>query len=195
MDTQKFDKRTETAACGGSNIKAPLRLDFMRRLRRTTQSDWPQIYIARQEGRVSVPMCFGSESEAADPMNCIGLIASPSDELVALLRAGPVLARVSSLCTADGSPCALESMDAWGFLAEYSVNNKLRSALEEAAFRASEEGRGHIELLLAKVEYMTQQAVPETIALKTLKSIVPDSRYPWLIPDPPVKYAQSDAAG
>ena len=195
MDNQKFDSQTETAVCGGSNIKAPMRLDFIRTLRRTTPADWPQISICREEGSTGTPLCFASEKEAGDPMNCIGLVAEPSDELVALLRAGSVPARVVSLCAKDGAPCTPDSPEAWGFLAEYSVENKLRSALEKAAFRAAQEGRGKIEDLLRKVEYMSRQAVPETIALKTLKSILPDSRYPWMIPDPPVKYAQSDAYG
>ena len=187
----------EEAVCGGSNIKAPMRLDFIRALRETPASAWPEIYICRDEGLRSsgAPLCFESAALSADRMNCIGLVSGPGDGLVTLLRSGPVTAGVASLCTKDGAPCAPDSPEAWGFLARYSVENKSRSALDEALRRACRGGRGSFELLQEKVEYMAGQAVPENIILKTLESIPEYTDYPEMIPDPPVKFAQADAFG
>jgi hypothetical protein len=52
-----------------------MRLDFIRTLRGADESEWPEIYIFRDEegGASSQPLCFASESESADAMNCIGL--------------------------------------------------------------------------------------------------------------------------
>ena len=86
----------EQAVCGGSNIKAPMRLDFMRALRETDSACRKEIIILRGSG-CPQPMCFEEESKAGDAMNCIGLVAEPSEKLTALLRAGAVRARVTAL--------------------------------------------------------------------------------------------------
>ena len=185
----------ETAICGGSNIKAPMRLDFIRRLRETPKKDWPQVLICRDESVSSQPLCFASQEESSDPMNCVGLVASPSDALTTLLRAGTVRGTVRSLCAKDGEPCAPDSPEAWGFLAEYSVENKSRGVLDEAVRQACREGRGGFALLCAKAAYLSEQAVPESIILRTLAAVTGDPVCPEMIPDPPVRFAQSDAYG
>ena len=185
----------ETAVCGGSNIKAPMRLDFLRRLRETAAEDLPEVFVCRDESVASQPLCFASETESADPMNCVGLVAAPSDALTTLLRAGPVRARVRSLCARDGTPCASDSAAAWGFLAEYSVENESRAAVEEAVRQACLEGRGSYAELSAKAAYLTEQAVPESIVLRALASVNGAPAYPEMVPDPPVRFAQSDANG
>ena len=185
---------TETAVCGGSNIKAPMRLDFIRTLRETDAGSWPRVYLTRESG-ASAPLCFETERAAADKLNCIGIVQDPSEALISLLRAGPVFASVRSLCTKDGVPCDAGNADAWGFLIEYSVENKSQGVLDEAVLRASREGRGSLSGLRRKLAYLTQQAVPENIILRTFECIEKDSRYPWMIPDPPVKFAQASAYG
>lgn len=186
----------ETAVCGGSNIKAPMRLDFIRKLREKDASDWPCVYICRDDGGASaMPMCFEEERESADKMNCIGLISDPADSLTALLRAGTVKAAVRSLCTKNGTPCSADSPDVWGFLVEYSVENKAKGILDEAVRAACRQGRGSFDELQSKVDYLTEQAVPENIILRTLESISRYTLYPEMIPRPPVKFAQNDSFG
>ncbi len=193
---QDMNDQKKLAVCGGSNIKAPMRLDFIRRLRETDRADWPDICICRDgTGPSAPPLCFVSERESADRMNCIGLISDPSESLTALLRAGMVRASVGSLCAKDGTPCAPDSPEVWGFLAEYSVENKSKGVLDEAIRKASENGRGSVDALAYKVDYLTRQAVPENIILRTLECIAEHTLYPDMIPDPPVKFEQADAFG
>lgn len=184
----------EQAVCGGSNIKAPMRLDFMRALRETDSQCRKEIIILRGSG-CPQPMCFEEESKAGDAMNCIGLVAEPSEKLTALLRAGAVRARVTALCNRDGAPCGALSPAAWGFIAEYDVENGLGEKLDEAVRKAHADGRGSVEALSAKARYLAEQAVPEGIILRTLESISGRTAYPEMVPDPVVKFAQTDAWG
>ena len=184
---------TETAACGGSNIKAPMRLDFLRALREKTPEDWPDIYIFRDEG--SAPLCYETENQAADRMNCVGLVSAPSDTLTAMLRSGPVKARAVSLCTAAGIPCPPDSPEVWGFTAEYSVDNKLQSVLDTAVAQAFARGAGTMELLREKARYLVMQAVPENVIVRSFAAMTAQTLHPELIPDPPVKFTQADAFG
>lgn len=185
---------TESAVCGGSNIKAPMRLDFIRMLRGKDAADWPRVYICRN-GAAPQPMCFASEAEAGDPMNCIGLVSSPGEGLVTLLRTGAVWANIVSLCGRDGTPCAADSPDAWGCLVEYSVGSKSRDVLADAVRDACAQGRGSMEALSARVEYLLEQAVPEGVILRTLTHISGHAAHPEMIPNPAVKYVQTDAFG
>ena len=184
----------EDAVCGGSNIKAPMRLDFIRTLRNTPSGAWPRVFICRESGSAA-PMCFASENESADIMNCTGLVAEPGDGLTSLLRSGPVWADILALCTKSGEPCPADSPETWGFIARVSVENKSQSVLDQAVLEACRHGRGTFHELRRKTAYMTEQAVPEKIILKTLDSIVAVTKYPEMVPDPPVKFAQSDAFG
>lgn len=185
-------KGTETAVCGGSNLKAPMRLDFIRSLRGRDAADWPQIFICKNG---AVPMCFASEAESSDVMNCIGLISEPGAGLVTLLRTGPVWASIAALCTRTGEPCAPDSPEAWGYIAAYSVETEARGALGEAVRTACAQGRGTAEALEARVDYMLEQAVPEPVIRKALERINCHAAHAEMIPDPPVKYVQTDAFG
>ena len=70
-----------------------------------------------------------------------------------------------------------------------------KNALDAAVERAFAEGRGTLPELQRKLAYLTQQAVPENVILQVFASIQKDTRCPWMIPDPPVKFAQSNACG
>ena len=42
--------KTETAVCGGSNLKAPMKLDFLRSLCAQDRHAWPEVVLCRVEG-------------------------------------------------------------------------------------------------------------------------------------------------
>ena len=75
------------------------------------------------------------------------------------------------------------------------VWQETKNALDAAVERAFAEGRGTLPELQRKLAYLTQQAVPENVILQVFASIQKDTRCPWMIPDPPVKFAQSNACG
>ena len=191
------DAGKETAVCGGSNIKAPMRLDFIRTLRGADESEWPEIYIFRDEegGASSQPLCFASESEGADAMNCIGLARALGEGLKSRLRSGAVKAEVRSLCTRDGTPCSKDSPEVWGFIAEYEVADRFGGAVQEAVEAAVRQGRGSLGELREKAAYMLEQAVPENIILRALGSVCGGAKYPGMVPHPAVKFAQNDCWG
>ena len=182
----------ERTVCGGSNIKAPMRLDFIRALR--AAEEYPEVFICRRSG-MAAPMCFASETDAADEMNCVGLVAEPSESLASLLRAGPVRRKMRGLCARDGTPCAPDSPEAWGFVAEYDVADRSAGVLEKAVEAASLAGRGDKDSLERRVSYMRGQAVPENIILRALEKMLGRSAYPDMVPDPAVKFVQNDAFG
>jgi MoxR-like ATPase len=188
----------ETAACGGSNIKAPMRLDFIHSLMAKPPDEWPGIVICRGEGGLGAaaqPMCFEKESAASDPMNCIGVVTKSGSGLAALLKTGPVHAKIISLCDRDGGPCRADSPSAWGFAVSYGTADGNAEALDEAVRSACRAGRGSYEQLWDKTEYMLGQAVPGNIIIRTLDSVLGFTSYPELVPDPPVKFVQGDAFG
>jgi hypothetical protein len=97
----------EDAVCGGSNIKAPMRLDFIRTLREYALGAWPEIYICRDEGGSSGAHVLCQRRVSADIMNCIGLVCRSrrrAGDLAAALRPGD--GGMASLCTKSGRPCA-----------------------------------------------------------------------------------------
>ena len=110
--------KTETAVCGGSNLKAPMKLDFLRSLCAQDRHVWPEVVLCRVEGE-PLPVCCLSEAAAGDLFSRVGIVSAPSEALTALLRTAPVRARVTALCDAAGEPCDGDAPDVWGFLAEY----------------------------------------------------------------------------
>ena len=96
--------KTETAVCGGSNLKAPMKLDFLRSLCAQDRHAWPEVVLCRVEGE-PLPVCCLSEAAAGDPFARVGIVSAPSEALTALLRTAPVRARVTALCDATGEPC------------------------------------------------------------------------------------------
>ena len=51
--------KTETAVCGGSNLKAPMKLDFLRSLCAQDRHVWPEVVLCRVEGFGFLPVtCF-----------------------------------------------------------------------------------------------------------------------------------------
>ena len=84
--------KTETAVCGGSNLKAPMKLDFLRSLCAQDRHVWPEVVLCRVEGE-PLPVCCLSEAAAGDPFSRVGIVSAPSEALTALLRTAPVRAR------------------------------------------------------------------------------------------------------
>ena len=70
--------RTETVICGGSNLRAPMKLDFISSLRDVSPGEWPEIVIVRT-GNETEPACFVHAEDAGDIFNCIGIVAAPSE--------------------------------------------------------------------------------------------------------------------
>ena len=64
--------RTETVICGGSNLRAPMKLDFISSLRDVSPGEWPEIVIVRT-GNETEPACFVHAEDAGDIFNCIGI--------------------------------------------------------------------------------------------------------------------------
>ena len=49
-------RQFETAVCGGSNLKAPMKLDFLRSLCAQERHAWPEVVLCRVEGE-TLPVC------------------------------------------------------------------------------------------------------------------------------------------
>lgn len=107
-------RQFETAVCGGSNLKAPMKLDFLRSLCAQERHAWPEVVLCRVEGE-TLPVCCLSEAAAGDPFARIGIVTAPSEALTALLRTAPVRARVTALCDSAGEPCDGGAPDVWAF--------------------------------------------------------------------------------
>lgn len=186
--------KTETAVCGGSNLKAPMKLDFLRSLCAQDRHVWPEVVLCRVEGE-PLPVCCLSEAAAGDPFSRVGIVSAPSEALTALLRTAPVRARVTALCDATGEPCGGDAPDVWGFLAEYRCGDPLSGAVRAAIDGAAARGCASPEALTARAEYLLEQAVPEPIILRVFAEMFSLPEYPELVPDPPVRYVQADSFG
>lgn len=187
-------RQFETAVCGGSNLKAPMKLDFLRSLCAQERHAWPEVVLCRVEGE-PLPVCCLSEAAAGDPFARIGIVAAPSEALTALLRTAPVRARVTALCDSAGEPCDGGAPDVWGFLAEYRCGDPLSGAVRAAIDGAAARGCASSEALTARAEYLLEQAVPEPIILRVFAEMFSLPEYPELVPDPPVRYVQADSFG
>ena len=77
--------KTETAVCGGSNLKAPMKLDFLRSLCAQDRHVWPEVVLCRVEGE-PLPVCCLSEAAAGDLFSRVGIVSAPSEALTALLH-------------------------------------------------------------------------------------------------------------
>ena len=148
-------RQFETAVCGGSNLKAPMKLDFLRSLCAQERHAWPEVVLCRVEGE-TLPVCCLSEAAAGDPFARIGIVTAPSEALTALLRTAPVRARVTALCDSAGEPCDGGAPDVWGFLAEYRCGDPLSGAV-----RAAIDGAGYWRRML----HVTLPAITPTIVL------------------------------
>ena len=186
--------RTETAICGGSNLRAPMKLDFISSLRDVSPGEWPEIVIVRT-GNETEPACFVHAEDAGDIFNCIGIVAAPSERLVAMLRTAAVTARPRAFCRNDATVCRADDPEAWGFIAEFEAVDELPLAVSEAISRASERGCGNEAELLDKAAYMTEQGIPQKVIISTFEQMLADPKYPELVPCPAVKFVQSDAYG
>lgn len=140
----------ETAVCGGSNLKAPMKLDFLRSLCAQERHAWPEVVLCRVEGE-PLPVCCLSEAAAGDLFSRVGIVSAPSEALTALLRTAPVRARITALCDSAGEPCDSDTPDVWGFLAEYRCGDAHPRAAapsiaaRTAALSASPQiGRAHV---------------------------------------------------
>ena len=181
---------TETAIAAGSNVKAPMRLDFIRELESTDQKKWPNVYLVADGAETHV---YKRQNEE-EKMNCVGIVtASPA--LVNLLKAGPVEANVLNLCKKDETVCGPTDKTAWGFIVEYSLESKTAGNYDELILNACKAGKGAVSELTEKVNYMTEQAVPADIIKLVLSNINPVTKYPDMVPNPSVKYSQSEAYG
>lgn len=186
--------KTEKVICGGSNMRAPMKLDFISSLRELSTDDWPYIVIVRAQ-RESEPMCFAAAEDAGDIFNCIGTVSEPSEQLVSMLRTAPVTARPRALCRKDGEACAAGDPAVWGFIAELETADKLSDDVREAIERAALRGCASSSELNDKAEYMIQQGIPQGIIVRTLDQMLADPAYPELVPCPPVRFVQADAYG
>lgn len=186
--------KTERVICGGSNMRAPMKLDFISSLRELSPADWPEIVIVRAAGE-GEPMCFAAAEDAGDIFNCIGTVSEPSEQLVSMLRTAPVTARPRALCRKDGEACAAGDPTVWGFIAELETTDKLSDDVREAIERAALRGCASSSELNDKAEYMIQQGIPQGIIVRTLDQMLADPAYPELVPCPPVRFVQADAYG
>lgn len=183
----------ETAVCGGSNLKAPMKLDFLRSLCAQERHAWPEVVLCRVEGE-PLPVCCLSEA-AGDLFSRVGIVSAPSEALTALLRTAPVRARITALCDSAGEPCDSDTPDVWGFLAEYRCGDALSAAVRAAIDGAAARGCASAEALTARAEYLLEQAVPEGIILRVFAEMFSLPEYPEMVPDPPVRYVQADSFG
>lgn len=186
--------KTEKVICGGSNMRAPMKLDFISSLRELSPADWPEIVIVRAAGE-GEPMCFAAAEDAGDIFNCIGTVSEPSEQLVSMLRTAPVTARPRALCRKDGAVCTAGDPAVWGFIAELETADKLSDDVREAIERAALRGCAGSSELNDKAEYMIQQGIPQGIIVRTLDQMLADPAYPELVPCPPVRFVQADAYG
>lgn len=186
--------KTERVICGGSNMRAPMKLDFISSLRELSPADWPEIVIVRAAGE-GEPMCFAAAEDAGDIFNCIGTVSEPSEQLVSMLRTAPVTARPCALCRKDGEVCTAGDPAVWGFIAELETADKLSDDVREAIERAALRGCAGSSELNDKAEYMIQQGIPQGIIVRTLEQMLADPAYPELVPCPPVRFVQADAYG
>ena len=186
--------KTERVICGGSNMRAPMKLDFISSLRELSPADWPEIVIVRAAGE-GEPMCFAAAEDAGDIFNCIGTVSEPSEQLVSMLRTAPVTARPRALCRKDGAVCTADDPAVWGFIAELETADKLSDDVREAIERAALRGCAGSSELNDKAEYMIQQGIPQGIIVRTLDQMLADPAYPELVPCPPVRFVQADAYG
>ena len=152
--------KTETAVCGGSNLKAPMKLDFLRSLCAQDR------HVAggracRVEGEPRPKR--SSEAAAGDLFSRVGIVSAPSEALTALLRKhGARAVRGHGAVRRHGRPCDGDAPDVWGFLAEYRCGDPLSGAVRAAIDGAAARGRV-LEALTARAEYLLEQAVPEPI--------------------------------
>ncbi len=181
-----------TTVCGGSNLRAPLKMDFLRALAALPDRQWPPVYLSRDGS--GAPLCFRAEAEVGDALRCIG-VAAADEALVSRLRGGAVEARVASACLPDGTPCPPDAPGAWGFIAEYASGGVAGPALEAALLRALAEGRGEEGTLREKQRYLARQAVPEAVAVRAFDSMAARPLWPDMVPDPPVRFEQESAMG
>lgn len=72
----------ETAVCGGSNLKAPMKLDFLRSLCAQERHAWPEVVLCRVDGE-PLPVCCLSEAAAGDLFSRVGIVSAPSEALTA----------------------------------------------------------------------------------------------------------------
>lgn len=158
----------ETAVCGGSNLKAPMKLDFLRSLCAQERHAWPEVVLCRVEGE-PLPVCCLSEAAAGDLFSRVGIVSAPSEALTALLRTAPVRARITALCDSAGEPCDGDAPEVWGFLAEYRCGDALSAAVRAAIDGAAARGCASAEALTARAEYLLEQAVPEGIILARVR--------------------------
>lgn len=186
--------KTERVICGGSNMRAPMKLDFISSLRELSPADWPEIVIVRAAGE-GEPMCFAAAEDAGDIFNCIGTVSEPSEQLVSMLRTAPVTARPRALCRKDGAVCTAGDPAVWGFIAELETADKLSDDVREAIERAALRGCAGSSELNDKAEYMIRQGIPQGIIVRTLDQMLADPAYPELVPCPPVRFVQADAYG
>lgn len=186
--------KTERVICGGSNMRAPMKLDFISSLRELSPADWPEIVIVRAAGE-GEPMCFAAAEDAGDIFNCIGTVSEPSEQLVSMLRTAPVTARPRALCRKDGAVCTAGDPAVWGFIAELETTDKLSDDVREAIERAALRGCAGSSELNDKAEYMIRQGIPQGIIVRTLDQMLADPAYPELVPCPPVRFVQADAYG
>ena len=184
----------ETAVCGGSNLKAPMKLDFLRSLCAQERHAWPEVVLCRVEGE-PLPVCCLSEAAAGDLFSRVGIVSAPSEALTALLRTAPVRARITALCDSAGEPCDGDAPEVWGFLAEYRCGDALSAAVRAAIDGAAARGCASAEALTARAEYLLEQAVPEGIILRVFAGMFSLPEYPEMVPDPPVRYVQADSFG
>ena len=187
-------RQFETAVCGGSNLKAPMKLDFLRSLCAQERHAWPEVVLCRVEGE-PLPVCCLSEAAAGDLFSRVGIVSAPSEALTALLRTAPVRARITALCDSAGEPCDGDAPEVWGFLAEYRCGDALSAAVRAAIDGAAARGCASAEALTARAEYLLEQAVPEGIILRVFAGMFSLPEYPEMVPDPPVRYVQADSFG
>ena len=186
--------KTEKVICGGSNMRAPMKLDFISSLSEERSADWPEIVIARSS-REGEPVCFAAEEDAGDIFNCIGIVSEPTEQLISMLRTAPVTARPRALCRKDGTVCTADDPAVWGFIAEYETADKLSAAVREAIAQAVLRGCGSETELNDRAEYMLEQGIPQKIIIRALEHMLAEPAYPELVPCPPVRFVQADAYG
>lgn len=186
---------------GGSLIANPLRVATLAALTEMIEKkqSLPMYHVKQRTKNDGGFEYIVMERPTGDPNNeSVGAVLNMCDELKqAVGKNGSVTFQVLGICDKDGSPVEPgevgKNMCFYGeFVPEDSVSTELQEVMKDVA----REGRDKYSNVEAKVKYMVNEGVPDTIIIETLKNIQkPDPEWETLVPDPKAVFRQSEGYG